>query len=85
MHTWRTNAKCLGEEHSWFFPDNNNNQAQYFAELARNVCKQCKVVSECLEWSSDKKVYGIFGGKTEQEREELFMNKYKKGMQNEGY
>ncbi|MDR0788569.1 MAG: WhiB family transcriptional regulator [Bifidobacteriaceae bacterium] len=75
---WHQQANCRGKEPSWFFPEGNSNQAQLCTELARGVCQECTVITNCLEYASERKVFGIFGGKTEEERNVLFSNKFSK-------
>lgn len=44
-------------------------------EKAKTICNSCSVKSECLEFAlKDKIEFGIFGGTTPQERNELVYN-----------
>lgn len=39
---------------------------------ARSICAVCPVVEECLEYALERReVYGIWGGKTERERQRI--------------
>ena len=47
-----------------FFPDRGGSTVK-----AKAICKECKVIEECLEFAVDRKErFGIWGGKSELER-----------------
>jgi WhiB family transcriptional regulator, redox-sensing transcriptional regulator len=46
----------------WFFPDTEHNNDQE-VKLALNMCRQCPVRINCLQYAIDSwPVYGIWGG-----------------------
>ena len=47
-----------------FFPDRGGSTVK-----AKAICKECKVIEECLEFAVGRKErFGIWGGKSERER-----------------
>lgn len=76
---WRDRAACLDEDPELFFPagdDGPLNQAQI--EEAKAVCRGCDVQDSCLSWAfvMDER-YGVWGGLSERERQELKRRKLK--------
>jgi WhiB family redox-sensing transcriptional regulator len=69
---WRIAAACRGEDPELFFPLGTGSSHEKQIETAKNVCRRGPVISECLEWSlKTLQLYGISGGKDEEERLEL--------------
>lgn len=64
---WRKDAACRGEDISVFFPEDGN------YATARRWCADCPVKRDCLEeaLSHSDDWYGMFGGKTPRERENI--------------
>ncbi|MFJ9749567.1 WhiB family transcriptional regulator [Streptomyces chartreusis] len=61
------NASCAGKDPELFFPKNSNK-----TELAKQICRGCPVVRECLVQAlrlGDK--YAVLGGTTPEERDAL--------------
>ena len=57
---------CRGAPVSVFYPEQPDFRA------ARAVCRRCVVVDECLSYALDHpEVFGVWGGKSPQERETL--------------
>ena len=70
---WREDAKCLGVEHTVFFPPTTHFEDRF--DAAKNVCEGCTVRKQCLQLvinldESDDR-WGVFGGKTPNERKKL--------------
>ncbi len=69
---WRERAACLRYPAILFFGmDDNEAAAERHTreEEAKEVCTQCLVRSECLDYAlTTREAYGIWGGLTELER-----------------
>jgi WhiB family redox-sensing transcriptional regulator len=64
---WFADALCLGTGPSTFFPDQGRNTL-----AARNTCARCPVVQQCLEHAiDDPSLMGVWGGTTENERDQI--------------
>ena len=67
---WRENALCLGQPVEVFFPHDTLATDRW--DAAKLVCKSCRVKKQCLNLVigldpiDDR--WGVFGGKTPQER-----------------
>ncbi|MBA2279513.1 WhiB family transcriptional regulator [Candidatus Saccharibacteria bacterium] len=73
---WRSKGSCLGANLKLFYPDKTGRYARannYNIVLqAKAICETCVVRVECLENAlENNEQYGIWGGKTEDERDEL--------------
>ena len=69
---WQEEAICAREDPELFFPIGTTRQARIQAEQAKEVCKKCPVVVECLKYALDTSSdFGIWGGKSEAERTAL--------------
>lgn len=74
---WQNNAECLNSGSDPFFPEAGDNSKTF---IARNFCKDCRVINECLEyalWSGEK--FGVWGGTTERERRQIRRERAKEG------
>lgn len=70
VEDWRQHAECRYIDPETFFPLNKNNRAD--EAKAKAVCQRCPSESSCLKWALDKGMtHGIWGGKSEDEREVL--------------
>jgi len=62
--SWQLEASCKEDEHNLFF-----SQSKSKMDRAVAICNSCSVKGECLKFAIDEQVeFGIFGGKTPQER-----------------
>lgn len=71
---WQLLAACRGVDSSLFFhPEGERGAARSSREeAAKEVCMRCPVRSECATHAlSVREPYGVWGGLTEDEREEL--------------
>jgi hypothetical protein len=50
-YTWRNEALCRDTDPELFFPVGNTGDAIGQIELARTVCNDCQVRSQCLEFA----------------------------------
>ena len=72
---WQIRAACRGMDASMFFhPENERGSSRRRREdKAKRVCSDCPVRRECLGWAlSVHEPYGIWGGLSPTERDELF-------------
>ena len=70
---WYENAACRGLPTQWWFPIEANVNATE-NKTARNICRSCPVVDECLEYAmryplNHIALPGIYAGMTERERQ----------------
>jgi WhiB family transcriptional regulator, redox-sensing transcriptional regulator len=64
---WQSNARCAEVDPEIFFPERGGS-----SKKAREVCDQCEVRSQCLEYAlNNKEQFGIWGGTSERERRRL--------------
>lgn len=66
---------CKGQPTELWFPKNTVGMKSAEILIQKNkintalsICNSCKVKKECLEYSLQNEPFGIWGGKTEQER-----------------
>lgn len=66
---WRNQGECLEADPELFFPIGTTGPAIQQAEEAKEYCRRCPVISECLRWALDtREDFGVWGGATEHER-----------------
>lgn len=64
---WQTNARCTEVDPEIFFPERGGS-----SKRAREVCRDCKVRDDCLEYAlNNKEQFGIWGGTSERERRKI--------------
>ena len=69
---WRDRAACRDEDPELFFPIGTDGPALAQAERAKSVCRQCRVIEQCLAWAlAAGEDAGIWGGLTAEERRAL--------------
>ena len=69
---WRTRAACLDDDPELFFPIGSTGPALDQVERAKQVCRRCDVVEDCLEWAlATNQDAGVWGGMSEDERRAL--------------
>ena len=59
-------AGCKGADLELFF-----SQSPRQVEKAKNICQNCPVVKDCERWGTRFAAYGVFGGKTPGERQQI--------------
>lgn len=64
-------AACKGKDTHLFYPDNacKDRGARYYQLQAIAICDSCEVKEPCLEYAVRFEPTGVWGGKTEVERE----------------
>jgi WhiB family transcriptional regulator, redox-sensing transcriptional regulator len=76
---WQVRAACRGLNADLFFnPDYERGRPKRLREEnAKAVCRSCPVLKQCLEWAvAVGEPYGIWGGMTPAERQELRERSY---------
>ncbi|TXH18582.1 MAG: WhiB family transcriptional regulator [Mycobacterium sp.] len=65
--SWQDYAVCNQSDPEAFFPEKGGSTKQ-----AKSVCRRCSVTEECLQYALKyRETYGIWGGKSEQQRREI--------------
>ncbi len=66
---WRDHALCRDTDPDLFFPVGTTGQALVSIAHAKQVCTECKVTQECLDFALDtNQDSGVWGGLSEEER-----------------
>ena len=66
---WRHEAACREVDPELFFPIGNSGPALLQIEEAKQVCRRCTVMEECLRWAIESgQDAGVWGGMSEDER-----------------
>ncbi len=72
QYDWRRDAICRDTDPDLFFPVGTTGQALVQIERAREVCGQCPVSTDCLEFALEtNQDSGIWGGTSEEERRKI--------------
>ena len=68
-YEWRDDAICRYTDPELFFPVGTTGHALYQIDRAKQVCAECGVAQQCLDFALDtNQDSGIWGGLTEEER-----------------
>ena len=71
-YTWRSNAICRDTDPDLFFPIGTTGFALMQIDRAKEVCDQCPVKVDCLDYALEtNQDSGIWGGTSEEERRTL--------------
>ena len=71
-YTWRNRAICRDTDPDLFFPIGTTGQALVQIERAKEVCDECPVKTDCLDYALEtNQDSGIWGGTSEEERRRL--------------
>ncbi len=66
-HEWMLGARCREMDPSEFFPSDGVG-----VEVARRVCEDCPVRTDCLEYALTYRIdHGVWGGASERERRRI--------------
>lgn len=69
---WRAKAACLNKDPELFFPTGSTGVSRKTLEAAKDVCRTCDVIDECLRFALETdQEYGVWGGLSEDERRAL--------------
>lgn len=63
---WQDLAACRGADYRIFYPDRGER-----ADDAKQFCRRCPVMAQCRAHGLQKETYGVWGGLTEKERDEV--------------
>jgi WhiB family redox-sensing transcriptional regulator len=64
--SWMKEGRCAEVDTELFFPEKGDSAS---ATAARNICMQCEVRVQCLEYAlNNNERYGIWGGTNERDR-----------------
>ena len=64
-------AACKGKDITLFYPNLPAGQHRKDVETAKQMCSECEVIEGCLDYSLRYEPLGVWGGKSETEREIL--------------
>ncbi|MFM8267274.1 MAG: WhiB family transcriptional regulator [Ilumatobacteraceae bacterium] len=68
-YTWRRQAICRDTDPELFFPVGTTGAALVQIDRAKQVCGECPVQADCLQYAIDtNQDAGIWGGLSEEER-----------------
>lgn len=71
-YTWRSEAICRDTDPELFFPVGTTGHALTQIDRAKQVCGECPVSTQCLEFALEtNQDSGIWGGTSEDERRVL--------------
>ena len=69
---WRDRASCRDTSPELFFPIGTTGLALDQIDAAKQVCDECPVTNQCLEFAlATNQEAGVWGGTTEEERRRL--------------
>ena len=76
-----TGGACAGYPVEWWFPEKHAKGVRAKdVVVAKQICSECAVREECLEYSiSAQEMYGIWGGKSIDERSAITNQRRKNG------
>jgi len=65
--------ECAGEDPTLFVGPDGEERAdrEFREEEAKRYCRQCSLISECLDWAVSNREIGIWGGLNDDERRAL--------------
>lgn len=77
--SWQERARCRDLDVELFYPSSDSeplNQRHMRETAAKAVCGGCPVQAECLAWALARgERFGVWGGKSERERQILAGNR----------
>lgn len=69
---WVIQAECRRYDPELFFPVSTGGPGSQDAELAKAICRSCRVRQQCLRWAIRAgEAHGVWGGTTPEERRYL--------------
>lgn len=72
QYAWRKHALCRDTDPDLFFPVGTTGQALVQIDRAKDVCDECPVKADCLDFALEtNQDSGIWGGTSEEERRKL--------------
>lgn len=79
-YEWQTRGNCVGTDTELFFLPYNirGEEKRQRIMQAKAVCNGCPVIQECLDFAlRTEEPYGIWGGKSEEERQKILQRRGK--------
>ena len=71
-YTWRKDAICRDTDPDLFFPVGTTGYALVQIDRAKQVCGECPVSDDCLQYAIEtNQDSGIWGGTSEEERRQI--------------
>ena len=71
-YSWRRSSLCRDTDPELFFPVGTTGQALRQIDEAKDVCSECAVRTECLQFALEtNQDSGIWGGTSEEERRKI--------------
>ena len=67
---WMNEAACVGMDPAIFFIDTRRTTNREETQVALSTCRSCPVSDQCLEENMEE-IFGIWGGKTAEERQKM--------------
>lgn len=69
---WSQKGACRGLPTRWWYPNGGEEEGDPKEKaMALAVCRKCPVVTECLAYSLETRERGIWGAKTETQRDRM--------------
>ncbi|MDJ0769637.1 MAG: WhiB family transcriptional regulator [Ilumatobacter sp.] len=66
---WKSRAVCHGKLHLFFAKKSERPEARARREAkAKRLCDVCPVMDECRQYARDNRLYGFWGGESEEAR-----------------
>lgn len=72
---WQERGVCRTEDPELFFPIGNTGPALAQIDRAKAVCNRCPVIDTCLKVALENDEHGVWGGRSESERQEIVRRK----------
>jgi WhiB family redox-sensing transcriptional regulator len=66
--TWMELANCRNVETATFYPEKHESALIQKMKTARQVCGECDVRKECLDYALEYEPLGFWGGMSEKDR-----------------
>lgn len=74
--TWMTEGACRDKDPDMFFPIGADAGNAEQIQTATSICDRCGVEAECLRYALANRIKeGIWGGRTEQQRQSLLRSR----------
>lgn len=69
---WMDQGACKGMDPEVFHPEEEDPNYELLVTVAKDVCEDCPVIEDCLDWAMTRKEkFGIWGKKTALERHRI--------------
>jgi len=66
-YRWQDDAICRGVPLNLFFPE----RGEPVTSVIKDLCTECPVRTDCLEYALHHERYGVWGGLTEDQRQKI--------------